>query len=238
MNSRILLASCLVAIASLAWSEHASAAGDPARGATLFQACMACHSIKAGEHLTGPSLANIWQHKAGTIPGFRRYSDAMERAKLVWSDDTLDRWLRDPNALMPGTSMTFQGLRDGKDRRDVIAYLKAVAEGKAPSGAQRSGGMMMSMQPAKVNLKDVPPEGQVTAISHCGDAYTVKTADGKTEKVWEFNLRFKTDTSELGPRPGKPVIVGGGMQGDRASVVFASPSEISAFIGTECLERK
>ncbi len=237
MGNDIRLASllaALVAMPSLAWSVHAGAAGDAARGATLFQACTVCHSIKAGEHLTGPSLANIWQHRAGTVPGFHRYSNAMQSAKLVWSDDTLDRWLRDPNALMPGTSMTFQGLRDGKDRRDVIAYLKAVAEGKPPSPAQRSGGMMMNMQPSKVNLKDVPPEGQVTAISHCGDAYTVKTADGKVEKVWEFNLRLKTDTSELGPRPGKPVIVGAGMQGDRAAIVFAAPAEISGFIKESC----
>ncbi len=237
MNNNIRLASflaSLVAIPSLAWSEHVSAAGDAARGATLFQACMVCHSIKAGEHMTGPSLANIWQHKAGTVSGFHRYSNAMQSAKLVWSDDTLDRWLRDPNALIPGTSMTFQGLSDGKDRRDVIAYLKAVAEGKPPPAAQRGGGMMMSMQPSKVNLKNAPVAGQVTAISHCGDAYTVKTADGKVEKVWEFNLRFKTDTSELGPRSGKPVIVGAGMQGDRAAIVFAAPAEISGFIKESC----
>ena len=237
MNSGILFALCLatlVAIAPLAWSERATAAGDPARGATLFQACMVCHSVKAGEHMTGPNLANVWQRRAGTVPGFHRYSNAMERAKLVWSDNTLDQWLRDPNALIPGTSMTFQGLRESKDRQDVIAYLKAVAEGRPPPTAQRGGGMMMSMAPAKVNLKDAPLEGQVVGISHCGDAYTVKTADGKVDKVWEFNLRLKTDTSELGPRPGKPVIVGAGMQGDRAAIVFAAPAEISGFIKESC----
>ena len=98
--------------------------------------------------------------------------------------------------------------------------------------------MMMNMQPAKKDLKKAPPQGQVTAISHCGDTYTVKTADGKVNKVWEFNLRFKTDSSEFGPQPGKPVIVGAGMQGDRASVVFASPSEISKLVRSECPERK
>ena len=98
--------------------------------------------------------------------------------------------------------------------------------------------MMMNMQPAKQNLKKAPPQGQVTAISHCRDTYTVKTADGKVNKVWEFNLRFKTDSGELGPRKGKPVIVGAGMQGDRASVVFAAPSEISTFIRVECAEQE
>jgi cytochrome c len=62
----------------------------------------------------------------------------------------------------------------------------------------------------------------------------VKTADGKTNRVWEFNLRFKTDSSKDGPLPGKPVIVGAGMQGDRASIVFAAPGEISSFIRARC----
>jgi len=62
----------------------------------------------------------------------------------------------------------------------------------------------------------------------------VKTADGKTSKVWDFNLRFKTDSSKDGPLLGKPVIVGAGMQGDRASMVFASPKEISEFIRQLC----
>jgi cytochrome c len=92
------------------------------------------------------------------------------------------------------------------------------------------GGGMMGMGGGKADLRKAPPEAQVNALSHCGDTYTVETADGKTHKVWEFNLRLKTDSSKLGPAPGKPVVVGAGMQGDRASVVFASPKEISGFI--------
>ena len=53
-------------------------------------------------------------------------------------------------------------------------------------------------------------------------------------KCREFNLRFKTDSSKLGPRPGQPVAVGAGMQGDRASIVFASPKEISTAIAESC----
>jgi cytochrome c len=69
----------------------------------------------------------------------------------------------------------------------------------------------MNMQRAKTDLKKAPSEAQVTAIGYCGDTYTVHTADGKAEKVWEFNLRFKTDSSTSEPRPKKPVIVGAGM---------------------------
>ena len=92
----------------------------------------------------------------------------------------------------------------------------------------------MNMATAKVDLKAAPPPGQVTAISHCGDTYTVRTADGRDNQVWEFNLRFKTDSSPMGPSRGKPVLLPAGMQGDRASIVFASPEEISRTIVAKC----
>ena len=222
----------LIALLSLASGNDSAAVGDPKRGAQAFQACMACHSVKPGEHLTGPSLARIWNRKAGTVEGFLRYSDALKRTDIVWNEATLDKWLANPEQFVAGTSMTFPGLRESKDRQDVIVYLRAVSEGKAPSAEPRRGGMMM--QSGKADLKKAPPAGQVVSISHCGDTYTVKTADGRTNKVWEFNLRFKPDSSKDGPLPNKPVIVGAGMQGDRASVVFASPAEISGFVKQLC----
>jgi cytochrome c len=218
----------LVLAAGNAWS-----AGDAERGATLFQACMACHSTAPGVHMTGPSLAQVWGQKAGTVAGFSRYSDAMKRANVVWNETTLDQWLANPDAFIHGTSMTFPGIRETQGRQDVIAYLHAVSEGKAPQPKGR-GGMMMNMQSPKEDLRKAPPEGQVASITHCKDTYTVKTADGKVNKVWEFNLRIKTDSSNLGPPAGKPVIVGAGMQGDRASVVFSAPAEISRFIAEQC----
>ncbi len=206
-------------------------AGDAKRGAQVFQACMACHSVAPGEHLTGPSLAQVWNHKAGTTPGFQRYSDAMKSADVVWDEATLDKWLANPDAFMPGTSMTFAGLKQQKDRLDVAAYLRAVAEKKAPQETSKGG---MGMQARKPDLHKAPPEAQVKSIRYCGDTYTVETADGKSQKIWEFNLRLKSDSSKLGPAPGKPVAVGAGMQGDRASIVFASPKEISEFIKADC----
>ncbi len=217
--------------------ELAFAQGDPGRGATLFRACAACHSITAGENLTGPSLAKIWERKAGTIEGFPRYSDAIKHADVTWNESALDKWLAGPDAFIPGTSMTFPGLRESNARRDVIAYLKAVSQ-RRPVAETLQRGDTMRMRPSKVDLKKAPLQGQVTAISYCGDTYTVKTADGKVNKVWEFNLRFKTDSSALGPQPAKPVIVGAGMQGDRASIVFAAPNEIGTFVRRECAETK
>jgi cytochrome c len=126
--------------------------------------------------------------------------------------------------------MTFAGIKDKRAREDVIAYLKALGENQAPP--VQPG--MMGMARGKPDLKEVAPAAQVRSIKHCGDTYTVETADGKADKVWEFNLRFKTDSSKLGPAPGKPVIVGAGMQGDRASIVFASPEEIGSTIRESC----
>ncbi|RZI40449.1 cytochrome c family protein [Herbaspirillum sp. HC18] len=224
-----------VLFASLA--DTALAAGDPGHGAHVFQACMACHSIKPGEHMTGPSLADVWNRKAGTAEGFSRYSPALKGASVTWNASSLGKWLTAPQKFIAGTSMTFPGIRNARDRADVIAYLKAVSENKAPAIPQQGGmmgGGMRGMRSTRLDLRNAPPEGRVTALSYCGDTYTVKTADEKTQKVWEFNLRFKTDSSQDGPLPGKPVIVGAGMQGDRAAVIFAAPGEISAFIKPAC----
>lgn len=95
------------------------------------------------------------------------------------------------------------------------------------------GGMMMGGG-SLPNLKKPAPKERVEAITHCGDTYRVKTADGKTTAFWERNLRFKTDSSEDGPQRGMPAIVGAGMMGDRASVIFASPEEISTSIKSHC----
>ena len=168
MNIQTIVIPCLsliTALSPLAWSESARSAGDPVRGAAVFQACAACHSTMPGVHMTGPSLAKIWQRKAGTVEGFSRYSEAMKHVNLVWNEETLDQWLSNPEGLIPGTSMTFPGLRDSKARQDVIGYLEAVSEGKAPAGQSKAGGMMMNMQPSKEDLKKAPPQGEVTATS-------------------------------------------------------------------------
>ena len=83
---------------------------------------------------------------------------------------------------------------------------------------------------APVDLKRADADSIVASMTHCGDTYTLETASGETHKIWEFNLRLKTDSSVRGPEPGKPVLIGAGMRGDRANIVFATPAEISGFI--------
>ena len=90
------------------------------------------------------------------------------------------------------------------------------------------------MQSTRLDLKRAPPASQVVELGRCKDAYTATTADGKTRKIWEFNPRFKTDSSKFGPRKGRPVIVGAGMQGDRSSLVFTTPAEMSTFVHDSC----
>lgn len=201
-----------------------AAGADIRDGARVFRACAACHSLQPGVHLTGPSLARVWGRKAGTAAGFERYSNALARSGITWDRQSLDKWLANPEALVPGNAMNFPGIANASARADLVAYLKAVSEGKA--SAPRAD--------ARPDLKSAPPEGRVTAIGHCGDTYTIETADGQTSRIWEYNLRLKTDSSPRGPSPGKPVVLGAGMRGDRASVVFASPAEISRAIRETC----
>ena len=94
------------------------------------------------------------------------------------------------------------------------------------------GGMMGGGAPP--NLRMLSPGQHVQKLSHCGDTYTVSTEDGKFHAFWERNLRFKTDSSEIGPQAGAPAMVEAGMMGDRADVIFSAPEEISTFIIEHC----
>jgi cytochrome c len=161
----------------------------------------------------------------------------MRSANLVWDDKNLNEWLKDPQHFIPGNTMLFQGIPNAQQRADVLAFLKeATQPGHSSSTAAGRDGQMGGMMGggALPNLKRLDPEDRVQAINHCGDTYKVTTADGKTRDFWERNLRFKTDVSEDGPVRGAPAIVGAGMVGDRADVIFAAPEEISSFVRSEC----
>ncbi|ADG20921.1 cytochrome c class I (plasmid) [Paraburkholderia atlantica] len=213
----------LVALATFAFGAPAHGEGDLVRGGQAARACMECHSFAPGRHMTGPSLAGVWGRKAGTAAGFARYSDALKRSGLVFDERHLDEWLTNPAAVVPGNAMDFPGIADARTRADLLAYLKAVSTGRV-SPPDRG----------LPNLKEADAASQVTAIRYCGDTYRLTMADGKIHAFWEFNLRFKTDGSVDGPLAGKPVLLGTGMRGDRAAVVFSRPEEISGFIRRQC----
>jgi cytochrome c len=207
------------------------ASGQAARGQQLFNNCAACHSLEPDKNMTGPSLAGLWNRKAGSLTSFSRYSEALKSSNVVWNDKTLDEWIKDPLHLIPGNDMPFQGMKNDKQRADLLAFLKAATQpGHAPSQSAQGGQMGGGVS----NLKKLDPEEQVQKITYCGDTYRVTTANGKTRNFWERNLRLKTDSSADGPRNGIPALLPAGMVGDRADVIFAAPEEISGFIMPEC----
>lgn len=97
----------------------AAAAAPP----EAFKQCTVCHSIEPGKTLIGPSLAGIYGTKAGEVQGFK-FSPAMADSGLTWNAATLDTYLTDPKKLVPGTTMSFGGVKDDAKRAAIIAYLK------------------------------------------------------------------------------------------------------------------
>ncbi len=211
--------------------------GNATPGERMYRACVACHSLEPNRNMTGPSLAEIWNRRAGSLPSFPRYSPALKSSGIIWNDDTLNEWIKDPQHFIPGNTMTFPGMKDARQRADMLAFLKEASQpGHAPRAAQGGnpmGGMTMGGG-AVPNLKTLDPQDRVQSINHCGDTYKVTTADGKMRDFWERNLRFKTDVSDDGPQKGAPALVDAGMMGDRADVILGSPEEISGFIADRC----
>lgn len=110
-----------VALALLLTARSAWAA-DPVRGETLYVSrCGACHGID--DNGAGPRHRGLFGRKAGTQLGFE-YSSALQDAGIVWTAKTLDLWLANPNALVPGNKMVVQLANDPRDRADLIAWLK------------------------------------------------------------------------------------------------------------------
>ncbi|HEY3918359.1 MAG TPA: c-type cytochrome [Stellaceae bacterium] len=115
-------ASAILAAAVLALGAGASAAAA-ADGADIFtNNCAVCHSTDPGTNKLGPSLAGVVGRKAGSL-GDYSYSPAMTKAGLTWDKATLDKYLTDPQTMVPGTKMIFPGVKDANDRKALIDYL-------------------------------------------------------------------------------------------------------------------
>ena len=111
-----------VGLALAALSSSARAA-DPVAGKAVFSSyCSICHSVQPGKNMVGPSLFGVVGRKTGTVPGFH-YSPANLSANLTWDAATLDKYLQSPRTVIPGTTMTYGGLKDDTKRADLIAYL-------------------------------------------------------------------------------------------------------------------
>ena len=118
----LALAAAVVVLAAAsvyATTAPDASAGDPAHGKTVYQVCMGCHSLDEDD--VGPRHRGVVGRVAGTVPGYA-YSPALKNSHIVWDRDSLDRWLSNPQALVPGAKMFF-AMPSAQDRADVIAYL-------------------------------------------------------------------------------------------------------------------
>ncbi len=106
--------------------------GDPVRGAKLFRACQACHTIdKNGGNIVGPRLYGLFGRRAGSVADYK-YSDALKKSKIIWTAETVDKlFALGPAVFTPGSKMPLQAMGDPNRRADLIAYLKKAT---APRG--------------------------------------------------------------------------------------------------------
>ena len=105
--------------------DEMMAAADIGKGAKVFKKCAACHKIEAGVNATGPSLYGVVGRPSGTAAGFG-YSAAMAAKATDWTPEAMNGFLTKPSADVPGTSMSFSGLKKEGDRVNVIAYLDSL----------------------------------------------------------------------------------------------------------------
>ena len=127
-------AAIVASLSFAAISSPASADGDAAAGKSLFNQCRACHQVGPdAQNSVGPVLNGVVGRKAGEYPGYS-YSDANKNSGLTWDEATLQEYIKDPRAKVPGTKMIFPGIKQANRVDNIIAYLKTIkADG---SGAE------------------------------------------------------------------------------------------------------
>jgi cytochrome c len=105
--------------------SHAATADDVEAGKATFKKCALCHTTETGKNKVGPSLFGVVGRKSASLENYN-YSEAMKKFDHMWDLQTLDTYLADPRAAVPGTKMIFPGLKEKNERDDVIAYLETL----------------------------------------------------------------------------------------------------------------
>lgn len=128
-----MIRTCLIALGITVFAVAPSKAQNAGAGEKVFVVCRACHQIGPGAQIAvGPVLNGIVGRKAGTYPGYD-YSLANKDSGIVWTPEELDKYLTNPQAVVPHTKMVFPGLKDEQKRKDIIAYMEQFG----PDGAKK-----------------------------------------------------------------------------------------------------
>jgi cytochrome c len=122
---RVSVGSVILAVVLPFALAGSSAAADVEAGKTVFKKCALCHTAESGKNKVGPSLFAIVGRKSASLPNYN-YSDAMKNFNHTWTPETLDTYLTDPHAMVPGTKMIFPGIKDKTERANLIAYLETL----------------------------------------------------------------------------------------------------------------
>ena len=126
--NRMFVTGALSAMAFMLASPSAlpqvSQSTEDASGQQAFNnACRTCHMVKEGDNRLGPNLHNVVGRKAGSLPDYG-YSSAMKEAGFVWDEEKLDRFIANPDEIVPGNNMKpYGGLSSGDDRKTIIGFL-------------------------------------------------------------------------------------------------------------------
>jgi cytochrome c len=124
-------------------ASQAIATGDPVKGERVAKKCKACHTMKeGGKNGLGPNLFGVLGQEAGVVEGFK-YSAAMAESGIVWDDATFNDFVLKPNKVVPGTKMSFKGVKKATQREDLLAYFQTLrgadAAATAPGGNAEAG---------------------------------------------------------------------------------------------------
>ncbi len=191
--------------------------GDPDKGAVVFRKCTSCHEIGAdARNRIGPQLNGIFGRAAGSVPEVK-YSASMLRAGsdgLIWTQETLDAYIENPKALVSKTRMAFRGIKDIRERSDLLAYLRTFSDNPAniPEAEPTATGTDHNIDPAILAIQGDPEYGEYLA-SEC---QTCHRTDGTNDGIpgitgWpaeDFVVAMYAYKEKLRPHPVMQMMAG------------------------------
>lgn len=134
------VAACSFSACVAAGAASAAPTGDDSGMLAFNNHCRQCHSYKKDDNRLGPSLYGVVGRKAGSVPNFGNYSSSLQASGITWTPEILDKWITDPDAVVPGNNMAppFPGVADEKQRSAIISFLQHDTAQAAKSPAEKS----------------------------------------------------------------------------------------------------